>query len=1174
MFLNFRERLPAGVALTRASSGTVVDAMGRVTYAASNLLTRSSDFASTAWIKYNDGTATQALTAGQADPLGGNDASRVEWTAGGYNLLTQNLTPLPGMNYRLSVWMKGAVGGEIAKLDFFNGSSNGTAGQQVTLTDQWARYSVKVTSVNALGGFQFRKQVTATAQTFSIFGAQVEHVTYQTAPSPYLATVGVAAYGPRFTHDSVTLDTRGLLSEEARTNLLLRSAEFDNSYWTTAAAAIVPNDAVAPDGTATADRLTCNTPGAYASVFRTEVVANATAYTLSVFARARTGFILSLELRGSPAGVDAVFDLSDGTVISGAGAITPAGNGWYRCSVRKTSIDTSEIAIFGMGAANLHDSIHVWGAQLEQGVTPTSYIPTTAVAVTRAAEPSSVQTVQGDNLVQNATGLSTTAHWNDANGATLDVNAGRLRLTGTAGGYAWQAIPVVVGRPYRLTADFTRTAANSTLFAGNAAGGTHYGVRTLTASGAAMLTLVPTQPLIFIGVSIESGGPTVAEWGNFSCREAVPTAFAGDGGWDNGAASAHDLYAPARVGVAAGGGMVTAVGTTISYSGGSLTRRAYLNLNTRPGRPVCLIALADKAGTYFTPKAGRDGVGGNLVASVYAATAGQVAFTFVPTSAFTTLEFENAAAFSVSAVRVAEVSAQAPAGGSAPDLLDGAGHFGSTAGWTAENATVEVGDGLLTLTTIAGDTTPRAHRTITGLRPGHVYRVWGSARRGTSAGNARVLMADVSGSPTAVSSSGTALTAGTVEFVAGGISHRLMLEVDAIEGGTTAMFGDIEVREGGLVRNGDFASGEGWTTGAYWSIDPAGHASRIGDDFTYSALSQSVAVVAGRTYRLTYRLVRSDGAVTPWLGGTPGSERSTSGTYSELFTPAGTGTLQFRGNGTFGGTIDDVVLVEVGAQGAGAVAAQFSLPAINPIRASDIINLNDGTGGENIRVHVEVNGAVIALVQSAGANQALLSLGMIAAGEVARVAISWGYDAVAGTNFFRGSLNGAAALSATPARLPQIGRLDILNEPGGNRAANGCIRWIAAARHGLSAAELPNWQPDMTGVGAVANAPAGRGIAVVEATTVAVGANDNMPVGRGVATIEATVIGAGAAAQAPAGAVIGIAEAMIVPIGASVARPRGRSVRLVHTPVALVEAETPVERRAGGSQESRRGLAQ
>jgi hypothetical protein len=92
-------------------------------------------------------------------------------------------------------------------------------------------------------------------------------------------------------------------------------------------------------------------------------------------------------------------DLSTGTKISNAcsgsstnseARIHPAGNGWYRLSVRYTlpSSDTmgmgSIYTLNAAGSANYTgddvSGIYVWGAQFEQNLSPSSYLPTTSAA--------------------------------------------------------------------------------------------------------------------------------------------------------------------------------------------------------------------------------------------------------------------------------------------------------------------------------------------------------------------------------------------------------------------------------------------------------------------------------------------------------------------------------------------------------------------------------------------------------------------------------------------------------------------------------------------------------------------------------------------------------------------------------------------------------------------------
>lgn len=201
---------------------------------------------------------------------------------------------------------------------------------------------------------------------------------------------------PRIHYNPSTLAKLGYLHEGARTNLALRSEVFDNASWTKADSTIVADAAVAPDGTATADRLV-ETATTAAHVVYQPVAVTAAAHTASFYLKAgeRTWAYVRFAIA---AGQGAWFDLSNGvvgTVEAGITAtISNAGNGWYRCAVTITTtaaswfpqVNTATADNVSSFLGDITKGIYVWGAQVELGGAASSYIPTTIAAVTRAAD--------------------------------------------------------------------------------------------------------------------------------------------------------------------------------------------------------------------------------------------------------------------------------------------------------------------------------------------------------------------------------------------------------------------------------------------------------------------------------------------------------------------------------------------------------------------------------------------------------------------------------------------------------------------------------------------------------------------------------------------------------------------------------------------------------------------
>lgn len=226
-----------------------------------------------------------------------------------------------------------------------------------------------------------------------------------------------ATNAPRFDYDPITLACRGLLIEEARTNLLLQSQNFGTTWWATTGMART-SGFVAPDGGSQAWSIVPSATTDFHRLSQSTSVVSGTSYTISVYAKANGYNFIRLEHGGI--GVSQ-FNLQTGVVTYTEGSpvtsIINVGNGWFRCTMSKTSAAVGPVYIYplatGAGSqnytANGTSGVLLWGAQVEEGAFATSYIPTTTATVTRSAD------------VAQITGSNFTSLWNASAGAAYAV---------------------------------------------------------------------------------------------------------------------------------------------------------------------------------------------------------------------------------------------------------------------------------------------------------------------------------------------------------------------------------------------------------------------------------------------------------------------------------------------------------------------------------------------------------------------------------------------------------------------------------------------------------------------------------------------------------------------------------------------------------------------------------
>jgi len=422
------------ITYTRASTGTYYDGK-TFAKAEENLLLQSQDF-TTSWLLSNATITANSTTApdgsSTADTLTGNGAS-------GQHLVQQQITVISGLNYVFSFFAKantndfvqlrfgGGFGSPTANFDLSAGTVGTTTGT-ITATIQdagsgWYRCSgitdATITGLTAVQMYLVTSASAAAAETNTLstsiylWGAQLEQRDSLTDYTPtttqpitnYIPALQTAASGvARFDHDPITSESLGFLIEEQRTNLMTYSQELDNGAWSVNSnATILANAVVAPDGTVTADLLRENGINGEHYHGQSLTYATGTDYTISAYVRpaGRHQCQLFFPASAFSSQVTTIFDLSAGTVgtsnADNAGIETLPG-GWFRIwQTHRATASTSGntfLRLINAGSTSYqgdgYSGVYIWGAQLEAGAFPTSYIKTTGAQATRNADAASM----------------------------------------------------------------------------------------------------------------------------------------------------------------------------------------------------------------------------------------------------------------------------------------------------------------------------------------------------------------------------------------------------------------------------------------------------------------------------------------------------------------------------------------------------------------------------------------------------------------------------------------------------------------------------------------------------------------------------------------------------------------------------------------------------------------
>lgn len=467
-FTSGKQALDPRITFTRASTATYFNSAGVLTTTGFNLLTYSKDL-STNWTKGTGATWVQDAAIAPDGTMTALQGNGVAFTiaSGTSSSLFQINAPISGnTTYTFSVYIRAQTGTFTGVRLRLNDGTTATLSSTFTVTTEWTRFSLTVTSVAGATVMSALVGTNGFPADLYIWGAQLEAGSTATV---YIPTTAATSGAARFDYDPVTLAPKGLLIEESRTNLLTRSIPD----------AAVPTGWTVGVGTGTYTHTLVPATGSFSGfqnfirheqtisgrsyLTTTVTLAVSTTYTLTVRFNPGTLSVTS----GNPA-VIFIQGLTGATGTLSLNASSVPSNGVASITFTTATAVSAGIRV-GLGCANDATGVAEFGAwQLEAGAFATSYIPTVASQVTRAA----------DTAVMTGTNFSS---WYNATEGTFFVSSDYT---------------LVVGGNYRF--DVTDGTSSNQMRLRSAPSGSTQSRFELTTSGVAQTTLSPatTNPAL------------------------------------------------------------------------------------------------------------------------------------------------------------------------------------------------------------------------------------------------------------------------------------------------------------------------------------------------------------------------------------------------------------------------------------------------------------------------------------------------------------------------------------------------------------------------------------------------------------------------------------------------------------------------------------------------------
>ena len=388
-------------------AATRVDVNGLIEKGRENLVLQSNQF-DTTWTM----NANASVTSGQGGYDGTNDAWLLSTNGSQYSSARQTIATSGVVT--ASFYAKAntldfivvSINGNAASYQFFD-LANGAVGTNlygnevdaaiVSVGNGWYRCSLTFNDNNIVSARAYPvgadNTFTTTAGSIYIQDAQLEAGLVAT---DYIETTSSTAQAG-ILEDMPRLDYSGgascpaLLLEPQRSNVLPYSEYFNG--WTQLNTISADNSATSPEGVQNAAKLVASS-GYSNKVIYQGITANT--YTASVFAKKGEleGLVIATGTKGAFFNLDTQSFRADYSAPVTSYNIEDFGNGWHRYSITFTEASgnnlyigpndntSTSLAMTGDGTSG----IYIYGATLEAGSYPTSYIPTYGASVTRSLD--------------------------------------------------------------------------------------------------------------------------------------------------------------------------------------------------------------------------------------------------------------------------------------------------------------------------------------------------------------------------------------------------------------------------------------------------------------------------------------------------------------------------------------------------------------------------------------------------------------------------------------------------------------------------------------------------------------------------------------------------------------------------------------------------------------------